>query len=110
LNKKGRKEIWFYQIDKPYVFRSPFNGEFFVCFLFNNDSSIPNDDQNQISKDLISSNCRYSVCASYNCSSWDNSIDMAYISTDENYDPPNETMVMTTWHDDETTDDIIFLV
>ena len=33
---------------------------------------------------------------------------MAYISSDENYDPPDETMVMTSWHDNETVNDIMF--
>ena len=108
LNKKGLKEIWLNQLDKPYNFVSPFDGEAFVCILFNNDPTISNDEQNNISDDLIAANCRYAVCAGYDCSSSDDSIDWAYISTDENYDPPDETMVMTTWHDDETVNDIMF--
>jgi hypothetical protein len=108
LNKKNQKEIWLMQLDKPYAFLYPFDGEAFVCILFNNDPFISNEEQNKISEDLVASNCRYAVCAGDDSSSWDNSIDMAYISTDENYDPPDDTMVMTTWHDDETISDIMF--
>ena len=108
LNKKRQKEIWLNQLEKPYNFVSPFDGEAFVCILFNNDPIISNDEQNKISDDLIASNCRYAVCAGYDCSSWDDSIDWAYISTDENYEPPDDSMVMTTWHDDETVNDIMF--
>lgn len=95
-------------MNKPYNFVSPFDGEAFVCIIFNNDPIISNDEQNKISDNLIASNCRYAVCAGHDCSSWDDSIDWAYISTDENYDPPDETFVMPTWHDDETVNDIMF--
>ena len=62
----------------------------------------------KISNDLIEANCRFAVCAGSDCSNRDDSIDMAYISSDENYDPPDETMVMTSWHDNETVNDIMF--
>lgn len=106
--KKEQKEIWFCQLDKPYDFTTPFSDEPFVCILFNNEQFICNDDQNKISDGLVLLNCRCAVCAGYNCSSWDDSIDWAYLSTDEDYNPPDETFIMTTWHDREPIEDIIW--
>ena len=108
LEKKDEKEIWLNQIKKPYKFISPFDGDAFVCILFNNDPSILNEEQNSISDELIAVNCRYAVCAGINCESLHDAIDWAYIFSSKNFSPSTETMVMTTWHENESIDDIIY--
>ena len=108
LDNHESKEIWFSQLVKPYNLSDSFDGEPFVCIIFNNDKIISSGDQQLISEKLVSLNCRYAVCAGCDCSSWDDSIDFAYISTDENYDPPEDTLVMTTWHEDESVSEVMF--
>jgi hypothetical protein len=108
LATKDQKEIWLLELDKPYNLASAFNDMEYVCILFNNDPDISNEDQNRISDQLVRSGCKYAVCAGFNCSSWDDSVDLAYLATDENYDPPDETFVMTSWHENESAEEIIF--
>ncbi len=102
------KEVWFQESIKPYDFTSPFNGEDFVCLIFNNDQCISTEDQYLISKKIVNSGCRNAVCAGYNCSTWDDSIDEEYLATDVNFDPPESTFIMTTWHENDSVEDIIF--
>lgn len=101
------KEIWFEQLEQPYHFHAPFYGIAYVCILFNNDPFITNHDQQTISEQLVQSGCRYAVCAGKDCSTWDDSIDYAYLATDKDYNPSPETLVMTTWHDQETPEEVI---
>ncbi len=41
-------------------------------------------------------------------SSWGDSLDMAFISTDPNFDPPDDRHVMTTWHNNETIQNVVW--
>jgi hypothetical protein len=108
LASKGNKEVWLLQLDKPYNLESTFVGIDYVCILFNNDQNISNQEQNRISEQLVRSGCKYAVCAGFNCSSWDDSVDWAYLATDDDYDPPDETLVMTSWHEKESISEVIF--
>lgn len=102
------KQIWFHELSRPYRLEAPFPSEQYVCILFANDETITQDEQAAISDQLVRTGCRYAVCAGHECAKWDTSVDMAYLATDENLSPPNETFVMTTWHEDETVEDVIF--
>ena len=42
-----------------------------------------------------------------NATSWDDSVDIAFIKTDPDFNPPRDRHVMTTWHDNETIEDVI---
>lgn len=43
-----------------------------------------------------------------NASSWDDSVDIAFMNTDHNFNPPDDRHVMTTWHDNETIHDVVW--
>lgn len=107
IAKVKEKEIWFHEDSKPYNFQSPFVDEQYVCVIFNNDKNISVKDQYEISKKIVRSGCRFAVCAGHNCSTWDDSIDEEYLATDENFNPPDETFVMTTWHENDSVADIV---
>jgi hypothetical protein len=79
----------------------------YVGVVFANDESITNDEQNLISDQLVQTNCRYAVCAGHKCSTWDDSVDWAYLVT-VNYEPNDDAFVMTSWHTDESVQDVIF--
>jgi hypothetical protein len=102
------KEIWFHVELKPYDFKSPFAGKDYVCVIFNNDPNISIEEQYYISEKIVKSGCKNAMCAGYNCSTWDDSIDEEYLATDVNFDPPDNTFIMTTWHENESIADIIF--
>ena len=35
-------------------------------------------------------------------------MDLAYLATDEHFTPPDETFVMTSWHERDSVEDVIF--
>lgn len=53
---------------------------------------------------LVYSGCRYAVCAGLNCSEWTDAIDSADIIRD----PTAKNLIMTTWHENETVEDIVW--
>jgi len=78
-----------------------------VCILFVNDENVTMDEQSAISEQLVRSGCRSAVCAGHKSSSWDDSVDWAYLDR-VNYEPNDETLVMTVWHEQESVEDVVF--
>ena len=100
-------DVWLDRIERPFLFKSPFEGEQFVLMLVVNDTTISDDEQATLSKEIVQQGCRYAVCTGFKCSSWDESIDLAVISTDPDFNPPDDRVVMTTWHQDEPIPDVV---
>lgn len=95
-------------VEAPYSWnKSPFNHEEFACLLVVNDNNIGNETQNYISDKLINYGCKYAVCTGHNCSTWDDSIDWSYLAK-HNFEPNDDDLVMTTWHENDSVDDIVF--
>ena len=105
LATRDEKQIWFHELSRPYRCDVPFPGELYVCILFANDETISNEEQAAVSEQLVRTGCRYAVCAGYECSSWDTSVDTAYIATDRSL--ADETFVMTSWHEGDSVEDVI---
>ena len=64
--------------------------------------------QNKISKWLVESGCLYMMAWGKECSSWDDSVDWATIDYWEGKKVPDSKFVMTTWHDDETLEEVFW--
>jgi hypothetical protein len=107
IAERDEKKIWFHALSRPYELSAPFQGSEYVCILFINDEATNSEEQAQLSAQIVSSGCRYAVCAGYRCSTWDDSIDMASLEAN-NFEVKNETFVMTTWHENESVEDVIF--
>ena len=58
--------------------------------------------QASVSEWLVRSGCLYMVAWGANCSSWDDSVDMANIEESEPKEIPEDKFVMTTWHENES--------
>ena len=99
--------IQYRQIKRPYSFLSPFKGAEFAALVYIEDTDITIEEQNALSDQLVTSGCRYAVCAGHNCSSWDDSIDMADIKRNDGA-VNDDNLVMTTWHENEPLKDIVF--
>jgi hypothetical protein len=100
-------DVWFDVIEKPYNFSSPFNSQEYIVLLVINDSDVSDVEQKDLSEQLVASRIRYAVCTGYECSTWDDSIDYAFIFSDPNLEPPKERFVMTTWHENESIEDVV---
>jgi hypothetical protein len=62
--------------------------------------------QYEISKWLVNSGCLYMMAWGIEASSWDTSVDLANIEQFENAEIPDESLVLTTWHDDELLSEV----
>jgi hypothetical protein len=100
-------KLEYLQIKKPFKFSSPFEEEEFVALLFVDEKQITPVEQERLSDEIVAAGCRYAVCAGHLCSSWDDSIDMADLRRN-NMETNEKTFVMTSWHEDEPVEDIVF--
>jgi hypothetical protein len=64
--------------------------------------------QLQLSTWLVESGCRYMMAWGENCSSWDDSVDMANLEAFDYGDIPDDQFVMTTWHENEPLGDVFW--
>lgn len=64
--------------------------------------------QSLISKWLVESGCLYMLAWGINCSSWDDSVDYANMQEFDYGEIPEEKLVMTTWHDNETLNEVFW--
>ncbi len=55
---------------------------------------------------LVASGCRYAVCSGYESWKWDDAIDLAFLDTSADFNPPDEKFVMTSWHDQESLQEV----
>lgn len=101
------REVKLVQTTRPFVYASPYPGEDHTLLVCVADESVTDVERAIVATEIIAAKCRYAVCWGYDCSAWDTAIDCACIETDENFSPPYETFVMTTWHEDELLEDAI---
>ncbi|HLA71012.1 MAG TPA: hypothetical protein VK624_05840 [Steroidobacteraceae bacterium] len=89
----------------PYSFRSPIPGQEFAAWIIGDDS-LSSDGKLQVARELIGQGCRYAVCSGTDGSAWDDAVDLAYIESHPDNSRDSTEFVMTTWHDDESMEDI----
>jgi len=58
--------------------------------------------QSKVSSWLVQSGCLYMMAWGKNCTSWDDSVDMANLERFDFQAMPEENRVMTTWHERES--------
>ena len=64
--------------------------------------------QDEVSRWLIDSGCRYMLAWGPDCSSWDDSVDYASIIKHLPDGAPDNQFVMTTWHENQTLEDVFW--
>lgn len=70
------------------------------------EDDVPLNRQNEISDWLVSSGCMYMMAWGRNCSSWDDSVDDSNLAQFDFQDIPDESLVITTWHDKEPLSEV----
>ena len=104
MNPASPANLWIGRTDRPYTFTSPFPGCGFALLLMSGDEDVTPDEQWQLSRQIVEEGCRYAVCAGFDCSSWHDSIDMVCVIKEVDGRPP--PFVMTTWHEDESLEEV----
>lgn len=64
--------------------------------------------QMKVSEWLVASGCLYMMAWGKNCSSWDDSVDIANLKEFSYEEIPDDRFVMTTWHENEPLKDVYF--
>lgn len=62
--------------------------------------------QTAVSDWIVNSGCLFLMAWGRDCSSWDDSVDIANLEQFDFGDIPDEHFVMTTWHDEDTLEDM----
>lgn len=65
------------------------------------------DYRSEVSKALVKTGCLHSLAWGNDCSAWDDSVDMAFLEARNLGDYPKDKFVMTTWHEDETLEEVV---
>ena len=89
-------------LDRPYPFQTPVPGKEYAAWILSHDRTQTAVERDTIATDLVASGCRYAVCSGYESSKWDDAVDLAFIDTSPDFNPPDEKFVMTFWHDQES--------
>jgi hypothetical protein len=108
LAERDGKEIWLYQIERPFVFESPFSGRPYVAIVFSNDKTVKAEERISITRSMFASGCRYGVFAGYESEKWQFSLDLTCVESDPSFTPSDEAFTMTTSHESESVKGSIF--
>jgi len=101
LLRTERGEVWVGWVSRPFGLLSPFGGEDFALMLHVAADDVTVEEQTALSEAIVAEGCRYAICSGHEASSWDDSLDYAFLETDAELDPPDEEFVMTIWSEDE---------
>ena len=66
------------------------------------DSEVSPEWQAKVSNWLVQSGCRYMMAWGLDCSSWDDSVDLANLEMFDFGEIPDDGFVMTTWHEKDS--------
>ena len=78
----------------------------FKCLILI-EREVDRDYRNEVSKALVKAGCLYSLAWGIDCSEWDDSVDWAFLEAYNFGDYPEDKLVMTTWHEDETLEEVV---
>jgi hypothetical protein len=107
VNRAGTEtHLFVCRLSRPYPFASPVFGEEYAAWIISNDSVQTFIERESVATALVSTGCRFAVCSGYECPEWDDAIDWAFIHPSEDFDPPDEKFVMTSWHENESIQEV----
>jgi hypothetical protein len=69
---------------------------------------VSNDWRNRVSDWLVAAGCLYMLAWGRECSVWDDAVDWANISAFDFKPIPPERFVMTTWHENESMEEVFW--
>lgn len=70
------------------------------------ETRVSDEEQVEISRWLVESGCLYMMAWGIDCSSWDDSVDLASIEMNGYEESPDAQVIMTTWHDSNTLEEV----
>jgi hypothetical protein len=110
LAQHGDRRYFSHTLKDPGAFDSTLALGPFPCLLWDHVGGSAAHTKIDLARVLIRAGCRYAVCAGKECADWHDAFDSAYLTDhrDESAEQQDASFVMTTWHNDETADDVAF--
>jgi len=110
LAERNGKTYGSVAIHTPGEFLSPFPGVLFPCLIWDHDGSLTETQRTEVARQLLQAGCRYAVCGGHNCEAWHDAVDVEFVRqhVDDSEATRDSEHVMTTWHDDESPDEVAF--
>ncbi|MCA0872626.1 hypothetical protein LCL97_17465 [Seohaeicola saemankumensis] len=78
----------------------------FKCLILV-EREVGGDYRQEVSKALVRAGCLFSLAWGIECFAWNDSVDGAFLEYHDHGDYPEEQTVITTWHDDETLEEVV---
>jgi hypothetical protein len=72
------------------------------------DHAVTPEWQDKVSNHLVDAGCLYMMAWGVDCSAWDDAFDWANIMKFIGEEIPEDKFLITTWHDDETVDEVFY--
>ena len=72
------------------------------------DTKVTPEWRHKVSEWLVENGCLYMMAHGDECSLWDDSVDWANIEAYDFEDIPDDNLVMTTWHEDESLEEVLW--
>ena len=94
----------FVPTDTPFLF--PKDMSKFKCLILI-EREVSREFQWEVSKALVKAGCLFSLAWGIDCTSWDDSIDWAFLEHYNYGEYPEDKFVMTTWHENDTLEETI---
>lgn len=108
IAKRDLNEIWFHQMERPFVFDESFPGRRYVAIVFSNDKTVTEVERQVVANSIFTRGCRYGVFSGYSCGAWEHALDTACIESAPDFQPSDEDFTMTTSHQEESIKSVIF--
>lgn len=81
----------------------------FKCLILN-ERDVGEQYRTEVSETLVKAGCVLASAWGLNCSAWDDDVDYAFLDHYDFDQCPEDQCVMTTWHDNETLEEIVEFV
>jgi hypothetical protein len=102
------RSYWLQVLHDVKSFEPPFDGTPYPCLLWDTRAQRSSDDIRVLTRALIASNCRNGVCGGLDCDRWHDGLDEAFLNQRLSKEEEESRFVLTTWHTDESPDDVAF--
>jgi hypothetical protein len=79
----------------------------YVCLVYATETVSPQE-MATVAEWLVSSGCKYAVCAGEQCSQWHDAIDLVGIVADIESEPSHSQYIMTSWHTNESIEEVVW--
>lgn len=93
-------------LDTPEDYEPPFESGAYTCLLWDTRGDADVETRSVLARRLIESVCIYVVCGGETCERWHDIIDETVVELQTSGEVRDDRIVMTTWHDGESSDEV----